>query len=439
MRSVARVWTFAIAGLSLAAALRAQQPTPATPPPAEQGKPSPQAKPAPAVQRAPRTAADTARALREPLDTIRLDAQPAGKAPDNIAVDPGPPWRTSYFPYLTSSGGDIMVAARVRPWLPAFEDREPYRAALDLDAGVGIHGSWFGSARFDAPLLWPSWRLVVNASAARQNRLGFYGFGNNTLYDKSLADSTQPNLFRVRRTRYLGFVDLSRRIIGSLYVAGRGAIDRAAFDALDGPSVFQQGYGSEVAETDVNGRIALVYDSRNNEYNTRSGLLWEAGFQAGSGGDGYTRLYSVARAYVPLRGSTVLAGRVGFSDLSGTPDFNARFEIPTWESPTSVYGGYSSNRGYVGGRFVGMGVVFGSIELRQDFLPIGEIAAGTLVAFLDAGRVFENQDFAFTASQLHVSAGIGIAARLLRSTIFTLNLARGGEGWHVSAGSGWAF
>ena len=58
-----------------------------------------------------------------------------------------------------------------------------------------------------------------------------------------------------------------------------------------------------------------------------------------------------------------------------------------------VYGGYTSNRDYAGGRFVGSGVVFGSLELRQDFLPIGEIAAGMLVAFLDAGRVFEREGF----------------------------------------------
>jgi hypothetical protein len=84
--------------------------------------------------------------------------------------------------------------------------------------------------------------------------------------------------------------------------------------------------------------------------------------------------------------------------------------------------------------------VFGSLELRQDFLPIGEIASGTLIAFVDAGRVFEGLDnFTLNAKAMHVAAGIGLGARLLRSTIFTANLARGGEGWHVSAGASWAF
>src|SRR6476469_3168545 len=189
MHSVARTCSLTIAGLCLAATLgtaplRAQQPAPAPSTTAEQGKPSKTTKTAPAAQVAPRTAADTARALREPLDTVRVDAQPAGKPPEELAVEPGPPWRTSYFPYVTGSGGDIFAAARIRPWLPAeFEDRVTYRAAVSFDGGAGVHGSWFGSVRFDAPLLWPAWRLVVTGDAAQENRLGFYGFGNNTEYD----------------------------------------------------------------------------------------------------------------------------------------------------------------------------------------------------------------------------------------------------------------
>jgi hypothetical protein len=436
MHMAARACMLVIGGVLLSGRLVAQQA-----PPAEQGKPAAKPKAPPAAQVAPRTAADTLRALREPLDTIKVDAQPAGKPPEELAVEPGPPWRTSYFPYLTGSGGDIFVAARIRPWLPAaFEDRVTYRAALSFDGGAGIHGSWFSTVRFEAPLLWPAWRLVVSGEAAQENRLGFYGFGNNTEYDKELQDSTEPNHFRVQRVRFEGSADLSRRLVSRLYVAGRAAIEHARFTALDGPSVFASQYGQEVEGTDVNGRIALVWDSRNNEYNPRTGFLLEGGFQAGgAGGENYTRLYSVLRGYVPLRTSTVLAARFAASDIRGTPSFNSRFYIPTWEEPTSVYGGYTSNRGFPGGRFVGNGVVFGSVELRQDFLSLGEIASGVLIAFLDAGRVFEDENFTVNGKALHVAGGIGIGARLLRATIFTANLAKSSEGWRVSAGASWAF
>ena len=184
------------------------------------------------------------------------------------------------------------------------------------------------------------------------------------------------------------YTDLSRRLVSRLFVAGRIAVDHARFSALDGPSVFQNQYGTEVEATDVNGRVALVWDSRNNEYNPRTGFLLEGGLQGGrSGGASYTRLYTVMRGYLPLRPATVAAARFGASNMTGTPSFNSRFEIPTWENPMQVYGGYNSNRGYAGGRFVGSGVVFGSLELRQDFLPIGELASGMLIAFVDAGRV----------------------------------------------------
>ena len=436
MHIVARACTLGIAGIFLSGSLAAQQPAPA-----EQGKPSASPKAPPAAQVAPRTAADTARALREPLDTIRVDAQPAGKPPEELAVEPGPPWRTSYFPYLTGAAGDIMIAARIRPWLPAaFEDRVTYRAALSFDGGGGIHGSWFSTIRFDAPLLWPRWRLVAVATGSQANRLGFYGFGNNTEHDKTLQDSTQPDYFRVQRVAFDGYADLSRRLISRLYIAGRAAVDHSRFSALPGASVFQSQYGAEVEATDLSGRLALVWDSRNNEYNPRTGLLLEGGLQEGrSGGANYTRLYTLLQGYVPLRPATVFAARLGASNITGTPSFNSRFEIPTWEDPTPVYGGYTSNRGYPGGRFVGSGVVFGSMELRQDFLPIGEIASGTLIAFLDAGRVFEGQNFTFDGKALHVAGGIGLGARLLRSTIFTANVAKGGEGWHFSAGASWAF
>ncbi len=438
-----RAHLFVVAGLAGGMPLAAQQPAarpPATPPAAEQGNPSDKQAPAPAVQQNPRTRADTLRALAEPIDTVRVDAQPTGKPPDSLAVEPGPPWHTSYFPYLTGTGGDFMVAARVRRWLPAaFEDRLTYRSAIGVDAGVGVHGSWFATATWDSPLLMPNLRTLLTATASRLTRFGFYGLGNNTEYDKSLQDTTQPNLFRVERTTYEIHGEVTRRIIGPLALAGRVGAESVRFEALDGRSTFADSYGPTLSQDDVNGRIALLYDTRNNEYNTTTGVLLETGFEVGSGGAGYTRKYVMLDGYVPLRGSTVLAARLGGADIHGTPTLNARFELPTWNTPLSVYGGYTSNRGYTGGRFVGRGVILGSLELRQEFLPLGEIAAATLIAFVDAGRVFENQAFTVDGRALHVAGGIGVAARLLRSTIFTVNIARGGEGWRISAGSGWAF
>ena len=72
-------------------------------------------------------------------------------------------------------------------------------------------------------------------------------------------------------------------------------------------------------------------------------------------------------------------------------------------------------------------------------LPFGDLGALTVLAFLDAGRVFEEESFEITADDLRVGGGGGIALRILRSTIFTFNFAGGPDGFNFSVGNGWMF
>jgi hypothetical protein len=53
--------------------------------------------------------------------------------------------------------------------------------------------------------------------------------------------------------------------------------------------------------------------------------------------------------------------------------------------------------------------------------------------------VFENEDFKLTTEHMKVGGGGGIGLRILRSTIFTFNYARGPDGGNFSVGSGWMF
>jgi hypothetical protein len=62
-----------------------------------------------------------------------------------------------------------------------------------------------------------------------------------------------------------------------------------------------------------------------------------------------------------------------------------------------------------------------------------------LVGFVDAGRVFEQESFRLTTDDLKVAAGVGAGLKLLRASVFTMNVARGPEGWRVSANNGWMF
>ena len=376
----------------------------------------------------------------ESRDTAaRAPAQPAGP---QALEDQGARWRTSWFPYLTGGANDSPVLTfRVRHWQPAeYEDRTTYTAAFNGDAGIAPKGSRFVAASFKAPGLWDGWRLSVVGAAERQVRYGYFGLGNDTRHDKNAVTEADPFLYRMRRTRYRGSVEVTRRIRGPFQVALLAEAEHARFTSLPGASVFAADVPSgELKQDDVSGRLALIYDTRDNEYNTHQGVLLEAGTQVGSGGDGYTRQYAMLRGYLQVREGTVVAVRLAGSGMGGTPSLDARFVLPGWERAVPVLGGEYSHRGLDYGRLTGRGTLFGNLEVRHDLLPFGDLGAITLLAFLDAGRVFERESFRLTTEDMKVSGGGGVALRILRSSIFTFNFAGGAEGFNFSVGSGWMF
>jgi outer membrane protein assembly factor BamA len=358
--------------------------------------------------------------------------------------EPGARWRTSYFPYLTGGANDSPVFAfRVRYWQPAeYEARTTYTAALNADAGIAPQGSRFVSLQYKAPGLWDGWRLVLHGLVERQTRYGYFGLGNETVFDKDAVGDDDPYLYRMRRTRYRGMAEVTRRIKGPFQVALLTELEHVHFSALPGPSVFLSDFPTgDLKQDDLAGRLALIYDTRDNEFNTHKGLLLEVGTQVGSGGEsnGYSRLYTILRGYLPVREGTVIAARLAGSGMGGNPPLNQRFALPGWEHPVPVLGGQYSHRGLDYGRLIGRGSLFGNLEVRHDVLPFGDLGAVTLLAFVDAGRVFEEEDFKLTTKDMKVGGGGGIALRILRSSIFTINFAGGPDGFNLSVGSGWMF
>lgn len=374
----------------------------------------------------------------------RVTADSVAPIGPSEAREPGARWRTSYFPYLTGGANDSPVLAfRVRHWQPAeYEARTTYTAALNGDAGIAPKGSRFVAASFRAPGLWTDWRLVVLGAAERQARYGFYGLGNDTQFDKNAVTDATPFLYRMRRTRYRGSAEVTHRLRGPLQLALLAGVEHVKFTSLPGPSVFASEFPpGEIRDEDYSGRLALVYDTRDNEYNTHQGLLLEAGTQVGSGGgsNGYTRQYAILRGYLQVREGTVLAARIAGSGMGGHPTLDSRFALPGWEREVPVLGGEYSHRALDYGRLTGRGTLFGNFEVRHDLLSLGDLGGVTLLAFLDAGRVFEQESFKLTTENMKVGGGGGVALRILRSSIFTFNFAGGPDGFNFSVGSGWMF
>jgi hypothetical protein len=370
------------------------------------------------------------------------------EAPDETQQTEEPqlemPWRTSYFPYLTGGTNDGPVFAfRVHYWQPAeYEARMTANAALTADAGITTRGSRYFFVRFRAPQMYRNWRINMLASLGREVRFGYFGLGNETEKNDDLVTPDQPFLYRVRRSRYIAQTEVTR-VLGrggrGFQVALLANIEDAKFTALPEPSLFRSDFGTELDESDVSGRLALIYDTRDNEFNTHRGLLLEAGAQVGTGGDGYSRLYTILRGYAMPREGTVLAARLVAAGMGGTPTLDARYTIPGWEKEIAVLGGQYSHRSFDTGRFAGEHVLFANLEAHHDLLALGDLGAITLLGFLDAGRVFEGESFKLTFDDMKVGGGGGIAIRLLRSTIFTFNLGFGPDGSNVSVGNGWMF
>jgi outer membrane protein assembly factor BamA len=354
---------------------------------------------------------------------------------------PDIPWRLSYYPFLVGGENDgPVLSLRADYWRPApYEARTTYTASLDAGIGFTAAGSRYGAVTFHAPLMRPGWRLWAGAGAERLARLGYFGLGNATGKDDDLVTEDNPFLYRVRRDRYYGAAEVTRQIHGPLSVALQASLENAKFTSLPEPSLFASDFGEEVDETDFAGRLALVYDTRDVEYNTHRGLLLEAGAQAGSGNDGYSRLYSILRGYLAVREGTVVAARIVASGLGGSPTLNARYTLPGWEKGTLVLGGQQSHRSLDTGRLVGTGLLLGNLEVRHDLLPFGDLGAITLLAFLDAGRVFEQESWKLTLSDMKVGGGGGVALRIMRGTILTFNFAGGPDGYNFSLGEGWMF
>lgn len=376
---------------------------------------------------------------REVLDTLSIDGEPVYDREETLAIGAAP-WLVSYFPYITGGSNDgPMLAFRTRWYKPAeYEDRVTSVATVSVDAGAGTQGSRFLTVEAEIPRLAFGWRLKGTAGAIREARYGFYGLGNDTQRDEDLINDSQPFYYKVTRNRYLGTAEVTRVIRGPFMVALLAGVERATFSDLPLPSVFRQQYGSRLAETDVLGRLALLYDTRDNEYNPHNGMLLELGVQAGSGGGNYSRVYFTGRGYLGLTPRLLLAGRVLGSRMGGNPPLNAMLFVPLWEKPLSLYGGSDTNRGIDRGRYAGPHALFGNLELRYDLRAFGDFGALTLLGFVDAGRVF-NDEFELTLDGLHVGAGGGVAVRLLRSTIFTFTLARGSDGAEFNIDSGWMF
>ena len=95
-----------------------------------------------------------------------------------------------------------------------------------------------------------------------------------------------PGRFRIR---YEARAEVTRRISGPLHAALRADLANVRFTTLPGPSMFSADFGDGLEQDEVSGRLALIYDTRDTEFNTMRGLYVETGAQLAEGERRYNR------------------------------------------------------------------------------------------------------------------------------------------------------
>ena len=353
------------------------------------------------------------------------------------------PWRDSFYPIVSYSGNDGVALAARYAWNKRGPWQAPYFYAgrVVLDAGYSASGSYLGSVWFHAPGLKPGWRLDAVASATQQSRFEFYGLGDDTRYHADSVTSTQKYYYKVRRTQQQVRAQLSRRLVGHLWVTATGQYKQTTFHDLPGPSLFTTVYADGRKETDAIARAALVFDSRENDYDTHHGVLLDAALLKGSYGAGYRSWMAEARAWVPFGEwrSTWLSLRGVASEASGDVPLDSRLYLPVFEGQVRVLGGAESHRGMLDQRYIGRDLLFGNLTLHHDLVNAGGVLAAGLTAFADAGRVFEQEKFSLTTDGMKVGGGAGFYVRLMQTGVYTFNFAEGPDGFVFTLGNSWMF
>ena len=355
-------------------------------------------------------------------------------------------WRSNLYPYVYYTTIDGLWGAAhygLSSPLGFVERPELNAAAFNLDAAASTQGSYAVVADAQAPGLWRGWRVGVTLSAARDNRLGFYGLGNDAPYAADSVTPAAPYFYRVSRTRATARATVQRRVIGPLRLLAGAAIERTDFRTLPGPSVFRRDLAAGVVDaatipfTDRTVRAGLVLDTRDNELDPHAGLFLEGMFASGPG---YTRTTATARVYVHPLERLTLAARIAGEGMGGTPPLAPQLSMESSDRPFLAVGGYYSLRGFYDARFLGPDKLLCGVEARYALLSTASLFELMIVGFSDAGRVFApGGRFRLTTTGLHVSGGGELAARILRNSLVVVGVGAGDEGVRFLFGTRWSY
>jgi Omp85 superfamily domain len=276
-------------------------------------------------------------------------------------------------------------------------------------------------------------RVVVRPSFTWMSTQKFYGVGN--------ASPLPPESVPVRRTEYgrreAAFTVATRlEVIGRLLLRTGASYTRTGLQIPDDSILAQQrASGPERVRQLLAGprrygvaaaRIALEYDSRDDEIVTRMGSFHQLMLRFGPrlGPDHpfeYAEVNLTLRAYRAPRRWLEVAGRLVGDILLGNPPFYELTEI----DGSSAVGGGKGIRGVPGQRYYGKVKLLANIETRvQTWRGTfrGKPLALSVAAFFDSGRVWVDGKAApeLDGRGLGLKYGVGGGLRLQEGHTFVV-------------------
>jgi len=385
---------------------------------------------APAQPRAP--AADTARPRSPASDTVRRRRYPVGN-PDY--------WSFYLLPYPSYNALEGLGLYLVGGWRKSSPPGPiPVGISIEPSAQVSTSGTRGAQLVFDQQGRWKGWRLLLMAGSLREQRAPYFGLGNRSVIVDSLdnAYGEAYNTYSLLRTTALTAV--RRRVAGPLHVQVGAQWRHYCAQPLPGR---RSRLGDDLAAGvplntgSANGlelRAALLFDTRDEEASPARGLFVEALYAQGLKGSGdfaYHRYGLGLREFIPLTEFTTLALRQSVELADGTLPFYVSDERMTSWRPEDGFGGVTSLRAHLPGRFTAPNKALVSADLRYrnwDFwvTPTTPVRLYFLV-FADVGRVWGAGE-RFAVSHLHAGGGVGTRLQVGRGGFFGFDL-----GWSPDA------
>lgn len=275
---------------------------------------------------------------------------------------------------------------------------------------------------------------------APDNTTNFFGYGDNSVYDKS-----KPGKFRYYRARY-NLSDYSllirKRFSEKVMISLGPTYEYYNLDSSDnaGKNIVTTISGVNkntlfAKQSYFGGKFSLIADTRDNKVVPQKGIYWQTTYRYLSGlndqSNSLSQLNSELTFFVKL-----VPNRLVFADRVGAGvNFGDNFEF----YQAQYLGSDEDLRGYRKYRFAGKSKIFNNAELRlriANFKTYLFPAPFGLLAFYDTGKIYDQN----SESNRWVSGyGGGIWLAPMKRLVITLSYAASKEDKLPLIGLGWKF